>query len=104
MSNNVNDDAIYEGNMEDDEYLDCVGLASANRLSPTVDNVVYHVTRIILHLLQMRGLYDGQPDEDANVHLKNFTKVYNPFNIANITPKSIHLRLFLFRLTEEATH
>lgn len=60
------------------------------------------MTSIMLHMLQMKGLYEGQAFEDRNVHLKNFVEVCASLNIAHITQESIRLRLFPFSITSEA--
>ena len=46
------------GNMNDVDP-DQIGSAGAIRLPPTVGNVVFHVTGIMLQLLQMKGLFEG---------------------------------------------
>lgn len=58
---------------------------------------------MMVHLLQMKGLFGGQYHEDDNLHLKNFIDMCLPFEIAHISRESIQLRLFPFSLTREAT-
>lgn len=97
-------ESSVDGNMqhEDDDPV-MPEVVGSIRLPATVENAVFHVTSMMLHLLQMKGLFGGQPSEDVNRHMKNFLEICQPFNITNISQKSIRLRLFPFSLTGEAT-
>lgn len=75
---------------------------SAIRMPPTKGGVFFHMTSVMLYLLQMKGLFGGQAHKDKNIHLKNFIDVCNPFDIAQIPQVPIRLRLFLFYLAGDA--
>lgn len=72
-------------------FLDDVGLARAIRIPPAEEEGEFHITSEMLHLLQMKGLFGGQPHEDANLHLKNFIDVCSPFDMVHVSQKSIWL-------------
>lgn len=62
--------------MEDqDENLGVLALFSGILLTPMVGNAVLHDISLVLHLLQMKGLFCRQAHEDANKNLKNFVEV-----------------------------
>lgn len=64
-------------------------------------NEEFHVTNVMLHLLQIKGFFGGQPYEDVNLHLNNFMDVCLSFDIAPTYQESIYLHIFPFSLTEE---
>lgn len=79
------------------------GVASVIRLPLMVENSIFHLTRTMLHLIQMKGLFEGLALKDANCHMRNFAEILQPFNITKISQKSVRLRLFPFSLTGDAT-
>lgn len=78
----------------DEDNLVFIGRASTILLPPMVSNMTFHVTNSMPHLLQMKGLFRGLPQEDTNCHIKNFAEVCQFFNIDNIFQESISLRLY----------
>lgn len=85
-----------------DEIIE-LGVTGVIHLPPGVRNVVFQVTSLMLHFLQMKGLFGGQAVSDANRHLRNFVDICLPFMIRNISQESIRLRLFPLSLTVDAT-
>lgn len=63
----------------------------------------FHVTRTMLYLIHMKGLFGGLANKDDNLHIRNFAKIFQAFNITTISQESIQLRLFPFSLTRVAT-
>lgn len=52
---------------------------------------------------KIKGFYGGQLNKDLYDHIRNFLDVCNSFTFKNVSQDSIHLRLFLFSLTDEAS-
>ncbi|PHT27195.1 Protein NRT1/ PTR FAMILY 4.6 [Capsicum baccatum] len=52
-----------DGYHEDEDHLGDAGRASAIRIPPTEENGVFYVTRVMIHLLQIKGLFGGQTRE-----------------------------------------
>lgn len=102
MSNISSDNSSNDG-LIDDDYLGHVGMASEIYLPPMVDIVVFYIISIILHLLQMKGLFGGLSYDDVNGNIRNFYEVFQPFYLSNISQNSIKLRFFLFSLRGDAT-
>lgn len=75
----------------------------AIRLPQTEGNVVFHITRAMLQLLQIKGFYRGQPNEDPHDYISNFLYVCSPSIFKNIFQESIRLMLFSFSLSNEAS-
>jgi len=80
--------------------LDDVG---AIRLPLVMGNVVFHVTKLMLQLLHMKGSFEGLAHEDSYEHIRNFMDVCGPFVFENITQESVRLKLFPFSIMGEAT-
>ncbi|KAF3650187.1 hypothetical protein FXO37_18588 [Capsicum annuum] len=59
--------------LEDADHLGDAGRASAIRIPSVEGNRVFHITSVMLHLLQMKGLFGVQAHEDANLHLKRYS-------------------------------
>ncbi|KAK6793786.1 hypothetical protein RDI58_007239 [Solanum bulbocastanum] len=53
-----------------DEWPMDLGIAGETRLPPEVGIVVFQITSLMLHLLDMKALFEGKTVEDANRHLK----------------------------------
>lgn len=56
---------------------------------------------MMLHPLQIKGLFNGQAHKDANIYLKNFIDVCFPFDISHISHDLIWLRLIPFSLMDD---
>lgn len=65
-------DGSFHGNIRDLDYLYDVGHASVIRIPLAKRNGVFYVTCLMLHKLQMKGLFGGKARVDTNLHLKNF--------------------------------
>lgn len=85
MSNNASNFFPFDALSDDEGQLNEARQTSAIHILPTNGNGKFHVTSVMLHMFQMKGLYRGQAYEDPNVHLKKFVEVCAPFNIAHIT-------------------
>lgn len=66
-------------------------------------SVVFYVTRTIVHLLQMKGLFRVLSREVPHDHIMNLSDVCGSLSLKNIPQDSIRLRLFPFSLIVEAT-
>lgn len=56
-----------------------LGVVEVIRLPPMVGSTVFQVISPMLHLLQMKGLFEGQAVEDENRNLCNFMDICLPF-------------------------
>lgn len=80
-SQHGSDGDTFNGNLEDEDYLGDVGRACTICIPPLDSNGVFHVTSVILYLLQIKGLFFGQPHKNENIQLKNFIDVVLLFYI-----------------------
>lgn len=101
MSNNASNVETFDGPFNDKKELHDMRYAKAICITPNQENRVFHVSSIMLHMLQMNGLFEGQAHEDSNFHLMNFMEVCASFDIAHISQKSIRFCLFPYSLTGE---
>lgn len=76
-SNNGSFDGV-----EDMDRLGDAGQENVIRIPPAEENRAFHITSVMLHLLQMKWSFGGEAHEDENLHLKNFIDVCAPFDIA----------------------
>jgi len=98
MSQHDSNTGMIDVYLENKDHLSDAGQASAIRIPLVEINIVFHIISVMIHLLQMKGLFSGQAHEDTNLHLTNFVKVCSPFDMPHISQESIRLCLFLFSL------
>lgn len=72
MSEDTNHVEPFEIPLDRECQLNNIGQVGAIRVPPTHRNRIFHVTCVMLHLLQMKGLYGGDAYKDPYIHLKNF--------------------------------
>lgn len=94
MSDNARILGSFNDLLDDEKKLNEIGFSSSICIPLTQGNDVFHVKRVMLHMLKIKGLFGEQSYEDPNFHLKNFIKVCSPFDIAYITPR-VHLVSYL---------
>lgn len=70
--------------LEGERQLKGAGQTGAARI-PLHWSRTLHMMNVMLHLLQIKGLYGEQAYEELYVYLKNFLEVCGPFNIAHTT-------------------
>ncbi|KAF3634700.1 hypothetical protein FXO38_25011 [Capsicum annuum] len=74
MSDNASQIGSFENPLDDEGQLNDFGYSSAICIPLTHGNNIFHVTSIMLHMLQMKGLFGGQSYDDPNLSLKNFVE------------------------------
>lgn len=80
-----------------------VGNVGAIHLLPAEGNSVLYVATTMLHPLQIKGFYGGKSNEDPYDHIRNFLDVCSQLIFKNVSQESIHLQLFPFSLSSDAS-
>lgn len=78
-----------DGQLEHDDHLRDAGRETTIYIPSLEGNGVFHDICLILHLLQMKGLFRDQAYKDTNIYLKKFIVTCNSFEIAHISLESI---------------
>lgn len=85
MSQHINNNSTFDGNLKGEDNLRDAGQASAIHIPLVEGNKVFHITRVMLYLFQIKGFFGGQSHEDANLDLKNFIDVCSPLDIPQVS-------------------
>lgn len=79
------DNAVFANEFVSNEAPMELGVAESFLLPPAVGDVVFQVLSLMLHLLQINGIFGGKAIEDANQHLSNFVEVCLPCKVRCIS-------------------
>lgn len=66
------------------------------------ENLGFHVTITILHMIQMKGVSDSLVHDVPHKHMQKFVDMCSPFSFEESAQESMRLRLFPFSLIGEA--
>lgn len=84
MSQYGYDTTTFDRQLKDEDHLGDVRRENSILIPPLEGNGVSRITSVNLHLLQIKGLFGDQANEDENIHLNNFIDVCNLFDISHI--------------------
>lgn len=73
------------GKLNDVNIPYLMGGIGATRLTLAKGNAVFHITRTMLRLFQLKGIFNGLAHEDPHEHSKNSVDVCRQFSFKNIT-------------------
>lgn len=59
-------------------------------------NVKFHITTVIIQLLNLKGALSGEAIDDANMHLTNFIRICTSYTIPRVDQEALRLWLFPF--------